>query len=125
MKKLFALIFSAFALFSLANAARTWDGTYAVLNGKYLIYSADLGEVAAPTPTDRKAAFVLHGEAARALFESIGPDQKDACGTAYGMRVREKGDLDCTYDKDDRASPYVCHFGIDLRTGKSMHGSIC
>jgi len=79
----------------------------------------------APTSTDRKAAFVFHGEAAKSLFDSIGPDLKEACGTSSGLRVREKGDLDCVYDKDDRASSYVCHLGIDLRTGKSMHGSIC
>lgn len=125
MKKLFVVILGAFVLISLANAAKSWDGAYTVFNGKYLIYSGDLGEAAAPTPGDRKAAFVIHGEAAKTLFESIGPDRKDACGTTYGMRVREKGDLDCTYDKNDRASPYVCHFGIDLRSGKSMHGSIC
>jgi len=125
MKKFSAVILGAFALFSLANAAKPWSGTYTVFNGKYLIYSGDLGETAAPKPTDRKAAFVLYGEAAKNLFESIGPDLKDACGTSSGMRVRQKGDLDCTHDKDDRTSPYVCHLGIDLRTGKSMHGSIC
>jgi len=125
MKKLSAVILSAFALFSLAKAAMPWDGTYIGFNGKYLIYSGDLGEAAAPGPTDRKAAVVLYGKAAKDMFESIGPDLKDACGTSSGMRVRQKGDLDCTHDKDDRVSPYVCHLGIDLRTGKSMHGSIC
>jgi hypothetical protein len=125
MKKLSVLFFGAFALFSLANAAKLWDGAYHAFNGKYLIYSGDLGEAAAPTPTDRKAAFVLYGEAAKNLYESIGPDLKDACGTSSGMRVRQKGDLDCTYDKDDKASPYVCHLGIDLQTGKSTYGSIC
>ena len=125
MKKLSAVTLGAFALFSLANAAKPWDGTYTVFNGKYLIYSGDLGEEAAPTPTDRKAAVVLYGEAAKHLFESIGPDLKDACGSSSGMRARKKGDLDCTYDKDDRASPYACQFGIDLGTGKSMHGAIC
>ena len=125
MKKLSLAILGVFALFSLAYAAKPWDGTYKALSGKYLIYSGDLGEEAAPTPADRKAAFMLQGEAARSLFDSIGPDLKDACGTSSGMRIRQKGDLDCTYDKDDRAAPYVCHIGIDLRTGKSMHGSIC
>jgi hypothetical protein len=84
-----------------------------------------LGEGAAPTPVDRKAAFMLKGEVARNLFESIGPDLKNACGTLSGMRMRQKGDLDCTYDKDSKSSPYVCHFGINLRTGKSTYGSIC
>lgn len=125
MKKLPIVILGAFALYSLAYAAKAWDGTYSAFGGEYHIYSGSLGEIAAPTTSDRKAAFVFKGEAAKRLFESIGPDLKDACGTDSGMRVRQKGDLDCTYDKDDRASPYTCRFGINLRTGKSMYGSIC
>jgi hypothetical protein len=125
MKILSAVILGASALFSLAYAAKPWDGTYTAFKGEYLIYSGDLGEEAAPIPTDRKAAFMLQGEVARNLFESIGPDLKDACGVSSGMRVRQKGDLDCTYLKDSKTSPYVCHFGINLRTGKSTYGSIC
>lgn len=125
MKKRIPVMIATFALFSLAYAAKPWDGTYSAFRGEYLIYSGSLGETAAPTPTDRKAAFALHGEVARKLFESIGPDLKAACGTSSGLRMRQKGDLDCIYDKDDRKSPYICHFGIDLRTGKSIHGSIC
>lgn len=125
MKLLSGVILSATAFISFAYAAQAWDGNFAAFKGEYLIYSGDLGEEAAPTPSDRKAAFLLQGEVARNLFESIGPDLKDACGTSSGMRVRQKGDLDCTYDKNSRSSPYVCHFGINLRTGKSMYGSIC
>jgi hypothetical protein len=119
------LILAATAVFSLAYAAKPWDGSYAAFKGEYLIYSGDLGEEAAPIPGDRKAAFMVQGDVARNLFESIGPDLKDACGTSSGMRMRQKGDLDCTYDRISVSSPYVCHFGINLRTGKSMHGSIC
>ena len=125
MKILRGLILGAAVMFSLAYAAKPWNGDYAAFRGEYLIYSGDLGEEAAPTATDRKAAFMLRGEVARNLFESIGPDLKDACGTSSGMRMRQKGDLDCTYDKDTKSSQYVCHFGIDLRTGKSAYGSIC
>jgi len=125
MKILSGMILGAGALFSLAYAAKPWDGTYAAFKGEYLIYSGNLGEEAAPTTADRKAAFMLQGEVARNLFESIGPDLKDACGTSSGTRVRQKGDLDCTYDKGTKSSPYVCHFGINLRTGKSTYGSIC
>lgn len=125
MKILSGLILGAAALASLAYAAKRWDGGLAPINGEYLIYSGELGEAAAPTPGDRKAAFVVHGELARSLFDSIGPDLKDACGTPAGMRVRQKGDLDCAYDRNDAASPYTCRFGIDLKTGKSTYGSIC
>jgi hypothetical protein len=125
MKKLPYTVLAAMAVFSLAYAAKPWDGGYAAFKGEYLIYSGDLGEEAAPIPSDRKAAFMFQGDVARNLFESIGPDLKDACGASSGMRMRQKGDLDCTYDKDVKSSPYVCHFGINLRTGKSMYGSIC
>jgi hypothetical protein len=125
MKLLSALVLGAAALGSLAWAARPWNGSYAAFKGEYLVYSGALGEVAAPTRGNRKAALVLHGEVARDLFESIGPDLKDACGTPAGLRVRQKGDLDCSHDKGNRSSPYICRFGIDLRTGKSTSGAIC
>ena len=125
MKKPGAVLVATVALVSLAGAAGPWDGAYSALRGEYLIYSGSLGETAAPTAGDRKAAFAIRGEAAKKLFESIGPDLEDACGASSGMRMRQKGDLDCFHDKANRESPYVCHFGIDLRTGKSIHGSIC
>lgn len=125
MKIRIAALLSSAALASLAFAAKPWDGMYTAFRGKYMMYSGDLGEEAAPTPTDRKTAIVLEGEVAMKLFAAIGPDIKDTCGTSSGLRVREKGDLNCTYDKDDRATSYTCHFGIDLRTGRSMRGSIC
>lgn len=125
MKRISLILLSATTLVSVAYAAKPWDGSYAKFSGEYLIYSGDLGEEAAPTASDRKAAFAFYGDAAKRLFESIGPDQKDACGATSGLRMRQKGDLDCIYDRDDRTTPYVCHVGIDLRTGKSMHGSIC
>lgn len=120
-----AAILCIVGLCSFGFAAKPWDGTYSDFKGAYLIYSGDLGEEAAPTSRDRKAALSIQGDMAKALFESIGPDLKDACGASANMRVREKGDLDCAYDKEDQASPYICHFGINLRTGKSMPGSIC
>lgn len=125
MKKSFVAFACVYAMISIAYAAKPWDGSYSNLGGKYLIYSGKLGEESAPTSSDRKAAFAIHGLAAKSLFESIGPDLKNACGTSSGMRMRQRGDLDCAYDKTDRTSPYVCHFGINLQTGKSMIGSIC
>ena len=125
MKLPTAAIICIAGLCSAAFAAKPWDGAYSDIKGAYLIYSGDLGEEAAPTSSDRKAALSIQGDMAKALFESIGPDLKDACGASADMRVREKGDLDCVHDKEDRASPYVCHIGINLRTGKSMRGSIC
>ncbi|EKU82508.1 hypothetical protein ABIB42_001748 [Massilia sp. UYP32] len=125
MRMPIAAILCIAGLCSVAFAAKPWDGTYSDFKGSYLIYSGDLGEEAAPTSSDHKAALSIQGDMAKVLFDSIGPDLKDACGASADIRVREKGDLDCVHDKGDRASPYVCHFGINLRTGKSMRGSIC
>lgn len=122
-----ALIVAATSLFSMAHAdeKKPWDGSYKQFKGEYLTYSGDLGEQQPPTQADRKASFMVEGPLAKEMFESIGPDLKDACGTLSGLRVRQKGDVDCTYDKDQRAAPYTCHFGLNLRTGKSITGSIC
>ncbi|WP_256078024.1 hypothetical protein [Massilia sp. YIM B04103] len=127
MRKLYRYIAIAASFSSLAYAEikKPWDGSYQSFKGDYLIYSGDLGEQQPPTRADRKASFVVEGRLAKELFESIAPDLKDACGTLSGLRVRQKGHVDCTYDKDHPASPYTCHFGLDLRSGKSTTGSIC
>ena len=127
MRRHLALIVATTLLFSLAYAdtKKPWDGSYKPFNGEYLVYSGDLGEQQAPTKADRKVSFMVEGPLAKEMFASIGPDQKDACGTLSGLRVRQKGDLDCTYDKDHPSAPYTCHFGLNLRTGKSISGSIC
>lgn len=127
MRRHLALIVAIASLFSLAHAdeKKPWDGSYRPFKGEYLAYSGDLGEQQPPTQADRKASFMVEGPLAKEMFESIGPDLKDACGTLSGLRVRQKGDVDCTYDKDQRSAPYTCHFGLNLRTGKSITGSVC
>lgn len=121
-----AIVTSA-ALFSLtyASAKKAWDGSYTQSTLRYLIYSNDLDEAQPPTRSDQRVSVAVTGELARQMFESIGPDLKLACGTTLGMRQRQRGDVDCSYDKDQPASPYTCHFGIDLRNGKSIAGATC
>lgn len=127
MSKNIAVVLAGAALISLAYAETntTWDGSYATFKGRYLIYSGDLGEQQPPTRSDRKTAFMVEGVLAKELFDAIGPDLKDACGAMSGLRVRQKGSVDCTFDKAHPAAPYTCHFGLDLQTGKSIPGSIC
>lgn len=114
-------------VFSLAYAStkKVWDGTYIPATIHYLIYSNDLDEAQPPTPKDQRLSVAVTGELAKQIFDSIGPDLKLACGTTLGMRQRQRGDVDCSYDKDQPASPYTCHFGIDLRKGKSIAGATC
>jgi hypothetical protein len=116
-----AAVFSA----AFASAKKAWDGSYTRSTFRYLIYSNDLDEAQPPTRADQRVSVAITGELARQMFESIGPDLKPACGTTLGMRQRQRGDVDCSYDKDEPASPYTCHFGIDLRNGKSIAGATC
>lgn len=108
-----------------ADEKKIWDGSYKSFKGQYLIYSGDLGEQEPPRQRDRKGAFMIEGPLAKEMFDAIGPDLKDACGASSSLRIRQKGDLDCTFDKDHPSAPHTCHFGINLRTGKSIGGSIC
>jgi len=92
------------------------------LRGDYLIYGGELGDTVPPTKNDRKVAFAFKEPLAKDLFNQIGPDRKDVCGAAPDQRRRERGDLSCTWDRRDG---YICYFGLDVPTGKSMYGSIC
>jgi hypothetical protein len=127
MKKYRAAILAVTALFSLVAYAATtqWDGTYSPYTLHYLMYSGTLSEAHPPTRTDQRLSFAVKGQLAKEMFNSIGPDLKLGCGTTLGMRQRERGDVDCSYDKDDETSAYTCHFGLDLRKGKSIVGATC
>lgn len=127
MKTLFKKIVLAGAcvLGAAIAAPKAWDGTYSSFVGKYLIYSNDLDEKAPPTDADRRVSFMVEGSLAKSLFDSIGPGQKDACGASESLLIRHRGDLDCSFDKLDKKNPYTCHFGMDIRSGKSITGSTC
>jgi hypothetical protein len=120
------LIVAAFALSAPSHAAeqkqQQWDGRPKPLSGEYQVYGGSLSEPLPPTRTDRKVSFRLKGPLAKELFNQIGPDTKDACSDASDYRERRKGDLSCTYTKDDG---HACYFGLDVATGKGTYGSIC
>lgn len=94
------------------------------LRGNYQIYGGTLSEMLPPTSSDKKVAFMLTGPAAKDLFLQIGSDvaRENACSEANDYRERRRGDLSCVYMKNEG---YSCYFGIDLKTGKGMHGAIC
>ena len=121
-----AIVVAATALVSLVALAtqKPRDGNYTPYSMHYLMYSGTLGEAQPPTRTEQRLSFAVQGQLAKEMFDSIGPDLKLSCGTTLGMRQRTRGDVDCSYDKDDAASPYTCHFGLDLRKGKSIAGAI-
>lgn len=127
MKKRLVLLVVTSVLFLLAYAGtgKPWDGMYTSYKVNYFSYSNDLDEKQPPTRADHRMAFMVEGAMAKEMFDAIGADQKDACGASSRLRIREKGDVECTYDKDTPSSPYTCRFGLNLATGKSIPGSTC
>ena len=118
-------ILGALALFSAASAAekkQEWTPEFQPFSGRYQVYSGSPSERRPPTSSDKQASIVLTGRAAKDMFDQIGPDVKDACSSDPNYRERRKGHLDCSYTKENG---YQCFIGIDLRTGKSMNGSVC
>ena len=105
-------------------AADSGPGPYLHADVSYRIYGGGLGDPTAPKPNDRKVAFSIEGKAAKQIFDAIGPDRPDQCTQGSGMRVRTKDRerLTCTLSREN---DYVCSFGFDLVTGKSVGGSIC
>ena len=101
-------------------AALPWQFTYRTMSTKYVTYGGTLGDPVQPTAKDKKLAFAIRGSAAQEIFEAIGPDVRSCSGDA--TRERTKGDIDCVYAKADG---YTCWAGFDLRTGKSIGGSVC
>lgn len=113
-------------VFSLAQAAEkkpAWEGAPPKpLRGNYQVYGGTLSDMLPPTQKDRKVAFMLTGPLAKDLFGQIGPDSKDSCSAEVGYRERTRGDLSCTFTKDQG---YICYLGLNVPTGKSTNGSIC
>lgn len=125
MRKILALL-AGLALVSLVSAAGKklpWEFAYKPLKGGYVVYAGSLGEPIEPTHSERKISFVLTGSTAKEMFDSMGPDIPDTCGTEGGGRMRIKEHVTCDFYPGDRS--YTCHMGFNLRTGKSIAGSIC
>ena len=122
MKKFFVLVLGAIATISLTFAAEEnewWQ--FKPIKGSYLVYSGDLGEEQPPTANDRKISFVVTGQVAKEMFNSMSPDIKQACSQGKGYHERQKGNVSCVHDADG----YSCHFGLNLRTGASISGGYC
>jgi hypothetical protein len=90
--------------------------------GDYVIYGGGLADPHAPATGDKHIAIWIKGRAAKEVFDALGSDLKDACGTEDGGRVRAKENVSCTYHRKDG---YACDFGFDLTSGRSIGGSIC
>jgi hypothetical protein len=122
-----AAVLAAILTLSQSRAAipQEWDGDYRPAKVSYLAYSGTLSEKEPPKTGQQKVSLMIEGQLAQDLFSSIGPDQKTACGEGSGLRIRQRGDVSCTFDKDSKSYPYTCYIGVDVKTGKSTAGSIC
>jgi hypothetical protein len=107
---------------ALAHAAPGWEFVYKPFQGNYVVYGGSLRDPHAPARGDNHIAFAVRGQAAKDMFDAIGPDLKRSCGPDDPGRMRAKDSVSCRYRK---VEGYVCDFGFDLTTGKSIPGSAC
>lgn len=123
MKKICAVFFLYLDTISGISSAAVAP-RFEQLNGRYQIYSRGLGDPTAPTKNDAKIAFVIQGPAALGMFNAMGPNAKDLCteGTGTRVRVRDNQNVVCARSV---TGEYSCRFGFNLKTGKSIGGSIC
>jgi hypothetical protein len=124
MRKLTLLILVAFSQLISAeeiekkpHELNEWN----LLQAKYKIHSGGTAYSEPPTKADSVITVAIRDEAARLLFEQIGPDVKPVCSDEKGYRLRQKKGVHCSY-RDQLGNPanshYRCWIGIDLRTGE-------
>jgi hypothetical protein len=106
----------------MAEGSETWQ-VYRSAKVAYKVYGLGLGDEGPPTTKDAKIAFEVSGLAAKRMFDAMGPDRKDECNPESKERYRSKNDqrLFCMTDE----GRYLCYFGFDLKSGKSIGGIIC
>lgn len=124
MRKVTLLIFVG--VFQLASAGERDKNRHELnewnpLHANYKIHSGDTAYSELPTKDDRAVTVAFRDEAARRVFEQIGPDVRPVCDDTKGNRVREKKGVYCSFTahlENPANSQYRCWIGIDLRTGE-------
>ena len=124
MRKLTLLILATLSQLAIAGENRgelhelnQWNP----LRANYKIHSGGTAYSEPPTSTDSAFSVAFRDEAARQVFEQIGPDVKPVCEDTVGYRVREKKGVHCLYTprlENPKNSHYRCWIGINLRTGE-------
>lgn len=124
LKTLYAgAIAISFATITFANSF-DWQFLYKPASVNYAMYSGTLSEPTMPKGKQKSISFEVNGEAAKEIFESIGPDIEPSCPASEGERTRERsgGSMRCYLQGK---SKYQCYFGINLKIGKIIPGDIC
>jgi hypothetical protein len=91
------------------------------LPAEYKIHSGGTAYSELPTKTDSAFSVAFEDEAAKQVFDQIGPDRKAVCDDAKGYRERRKKGVYCSYTpqlENPKNSHYRCWIGINLRTGE-------
>jgi hypothetical protein len=91
------------------------------LGANYKIHSGGTAYSELPTKDDSALSVAFRDEAAKQVFDQIGPDVKPICNEGPGYRVREKKGVYCSYTarlENPANSHYRCWVGINLRTGE-------
>lgn len=123
---------AALAAFSLVHATDLSgdpSGLWQPLQGAvFKFHSGIVADATPPTSSDRRLTFLVDGKMAKELFESIGPDGAETCGSEKGDRRRNKKGIVCSYtakDEKDKDGPVRCWIGLDLRTGNTVGTISC
>ncbi|MTV39471.1 hypothetical protein GM676_18045 [Duganella radicis] len=96
-------------------------GEWRPLRARYLIHSETATYPEAPTKADSVLTVVIDGQAAKELFDLVGPDSHPTCSSENGDRDRRKKGVECSYTaklSDPKESHYRCWIGLNLRTGE-------
>lgn len=130
-KRILLILGAATVTLSIARAADLSSDPFGLWKSFPAIYKIHSGSVAdrtPPTATDRMLTILIDGKEAKEIFDSIGPDSREACGSENGDRTRAKKGLYCTYEaklNDPKDSHYRCWIGVNLRTGDTEQTVPC
>ncbi|TFW31547.1 hypothetical protein E4O92_13565 [Massilia horti] len=94
----------------------------------YKFHSGIVADATPPTANDRRLTFLVDGNIAKEIFNSIGPDYPETCGSEKGDRDRVKKGIVCSYtaqDEKDKDGPYRCWIGLNLKTGDTIGTISC
>ncbi|GGY32889.1 hypothetical protein GCM10007387_13920 [Pseudoduganella albidiflava] len=119
---------AGFSISQAANLSGDPSGLWKIFPGIYKVHSGSVADRTPPAGRDRKLTVHVDGNAAREIFDSIGPDVQPTCDGGAGNRDRRKKGIYCVYDPADvkaKGGPYRCWIGINLVTGDTETNVDC
>lgn len=123
MRKLTLLILFAASRLAGAGEAdkkRPELNAWNAVQANYKIHSGGTAYSELPNKNDSALTVAFRDEAAKLVFDQIGPVANEVCNDTAGDRVRQKKGVYCSYTarlENPANSHYRCWIGIDLRTG--------